>query len=583
VDEEDREGPEEGKAPRLLVIGVDSVTFRLLKPLVGMGKLPTLGRLMEEGTHGVLLSTVPSVTPPGWTTSYTGVNPAKHNVFDFKDHTKYLEGEMKYEMGSVTSQSIKADPFWRILNKAGRTVGMVNAPMAYPAEEMDGYMIAGFPCPTEGEGLYQPPDLEEEIGRVVPDYKFYGTPEDLDQDKPARYIEGINRISTDRAKAAVHLIRTRPTDVAAMIFTEVDRVQHFFWNTWDETHPTHNADKAAFRSAIPDHYQVIDKGISDMMEAMGPGVPVMVYSDHGAASVTRHFYPNTYLIQEGVIVMKGDKGHKGDGGGDDGRRNGRSRKDVKESRFDRRRIEKTMKRMGIEGLIHKIPKSIRRLFPVVNFETVDWSSTKAYFSSASAQAFTINLRGREPEGCVEPGKDYDDAVEEVIGVLERMRDPGTGNSPFASIHRRQDLWEGPYLENGPDIVTVPAEGYVAHKDMKERVFEDVGQGWRDRSADHEREGIVILWGPGIKRGSQMMVHHIEDIAPTLLHMCDVPVPRYMDGQVMEDAFEEDWLAEHPVTLVGEEAFVGKQTDGPSMTVEEEELLKERLRGLGYLG
>jgi predicted AlkP superfamily phosphohydrolase/phosphomutase len=576
VDVDDKEGPENGPRPRLLIIGVDSVTFRLLKPLVELGELPTIGRLMEEGAYGELLSSVPSVTPPGWTTSYTGVNPAKHNVFDFKDHTKYLDGEMKYEMGSTTSQSIKADPFWRILNAAGRTVGMVNAPMAYPAEEIDGYVIAGFPCPTEGEGLFHPPDLEEEIDKVVPDYRFYGTPEDLDQDKPAKYMEGINRISTDRARAAIHLMGSRPTDVVAMIFTEVDRVQHFFWNTWDETHPTHNAEKAAFRNAIPDHYRIVDESIAKMMRVAGPDVPVMIYSDHGAAPVTRHLYPNTYLIQTGVIVMKGGNAGKG-GPGEDGK------KDVKESRFDRRRIEKAMKRMGIEGLIHKIPKSIRRLFPVVNFETVDWGRTKAYFSSASAQSFTINLKGREPEGWIEPGEMYEQAVEEVVSVLEELKDPVTGKSPFASIHRRQDLWEGPYLANGPDIVTVPAEGYVAHKDMKDRVFEDVGQGWRDRSSDHEREGIVILWGQGVKRGVEIDPHHIEDIAPTVLHMCGVGVPRYMDGKVIEDAFSEDWLGRHPIDLVGDGTFVASETEGPSMTTEEEELLKERLRGLGYLG
>jgi len=570
VQEETTEGK---RRPCLLIIGVDSVTFRLLKPMIDNGDLPALGRLMREGAHGVLLSSVPSVTPPGWTSSYTGVNPGKHNVFDFRDHTKYLESEMKYEMGSTTSQSIGADPFWRIMNAQGLTVGMVNAPMVYPVEEMDGYLIAGFPCPTEGEGLFHPPDLEQEVRMAVPEYRFYGNPEYLDKGRPDRYLEGINRVSADRARAALHLIGSRPTDVVAMIFTEVDRVQHFFWNSWDETHPTHGPEKARYSSALPDHYSIIDRGVSDLIEAVGPDVPVLVYSDHGAAPVLRHFYPNTYLIQEGVIVMKGDKGGSR---GPDG-------KEVKESRFDRRRIERTMKRMGIDGLIHKIPKRLRRIFPVVNFETVEWSATKAFYSSASAQAFTINLKGREPEGWIEPGKEYEETVEEVIGVLKKLRDPKTGKSPFAAIHKRGDLYEGPYVDNGPDIITVPAEGYVALKDMRDHVFEDVGNGWRDKSADHEREGIVILHGPGVRKGHEMGAHHIEDIAPTVLHICGVDVPRYMDGKVIEDAFEEPWLAQHPVETVGDGTFVGVEKEGPSMTLEEEELLKERLRGLGYLG
>ena len=96
-------------------------------------------------------------------TSFTGVNPGKHNLFDFKDQTRDLEGEVKYEMGSTTSRSMRAEPFWHILNRAGLSVGLVNVTMAYPIEEMDGHAIAGFSYPTEDEGLFYPPELEEEV------------------------------------------------------------------------------------------------------------------------------------------------------------------------------------------------------------------------------------------------------------------------------------------------------------------------------------------------------------------------------------------------------------------------------------
>ncbi|UCC93243.1 MAG: hypothetical protein JSW25_00770, partial [Thermoplasmata archaeon] len=179
--------------------------------------------------------------------------------------------------------------------------------------------------------------------------------------------------------------------------------------------------------------------------------------------------------------------------------------------------------------------------------------------------------------------EYEEAVDELVAVLERLRDPETGESPFSAIHKRADLYDGPYAENGPDVVTEPASGYLALKDMKDHVFQDVGDGWHDKSADHEREGIVIIHGPGVKGGVEMEEHLIEDIAPTVLHLCGVGVPRYMDGSVMADAMEDDWLSRNPVREVGDGEFVGVESEGPSMTLEEEELLKERLRGLGYLG
>ncbi|MCK5415390.1 MAG: hypothetical protein KAJ35_08410, partial [Thermoplasmata archaeon] len=198
-------------------------------------------------------------------------------------------------------------------------------------------------------------------------------------------------------------------------------------------------------------------------------------------------------------------------------------------------------------------------------------------------AVTINLKGREPQGWVEPGEEYESVVAEVIEVLMALRDPETGRCPFASAHRRTDLWDGPFVDRGPDIVLVPTEGYVAHRHFTDHLFEDVGTGWKERSGDHEREGIIILNGRGIKKGHRLKDRCLEDVAPSVLHLCGTGVPRYMDGSVIEEAFEDEWLRDHPVRPVGDGEFRPIKDERASMSDDEEELLKERLRGLGYLG
>ncbi len=568
------DGPEkERRRPRLLVVGLDSVTFRVLKPLVEAGDLPTFQSIIDEGAHGVLLSTVPSVTPPGWVTSFTGVDPGKHNVFDFKDHMTHLEGETKYELASTTSRSVRAEPFWTILNRAGVTVGMVNLPMTYPLEALDGYAIAGFPCPTEGEGLFYPQDLAEEIRREVPDYNFYGVPDHLEKGRPDLYLKRTNTITRDRAKAFLHLLERRPTDVAMIVFTEVDRVQHYLWNCWDPEHPTHTPEKERYKDAFLEHYQVIDRNLGAMMEMVGPDVPVVIYSDHGANSLSRKVYLNTFLVEKGLIVMKG----KGSGkASTDGRK-------VKAKLMDRRRFQRLFHRLGLDGQVHRIPKRLRTALPVISFETVDWARTKAFFSSEGAQSITVNLKDRQPEGSVGSGREYSAVVEEVIKALRALGDPKTGVSPIAAIHRREDLYEGPFVENAPDLVIVPAEGYMLLKEFGDEIFTDVTGAWNDRSAEHEREGVLLIKGPGVRSGKSLGEHHLRDIAPTLLHLCGHAVPRYMDGYVVEDAFEDGWLADHPVELVGEETFSPTDPSTSKMSPEEEQLLKERLRGLGYLG
>jgi predicted AlkP superfamily phosphohydrolase/phosphomutase len=564
--------PGRERRPRLLVVGIDSSTWRVLRPLIENGDLPTFRALTEGGAWGTLLSTVPSVTPPGWLSSFTGVNPGKHGVFDFQDYTSYLPDDLGMQMASVSAMSSRAPPFWRLLAEEGLTTGTVNLPMTYPLGNVAGYAIAGFPCGEDEGGLYQPPDLVPQIKETVGSFPHYMEQDLMEEDRPAEYMEALNSSTDAQAKMALELMGSRPTDLVVFAFTECDRVQHYFWNCWDEDHPTHDEDRAAFRHAIRDHYRVIDRNLASMMEAMGPDVPIIVYSDHGANGIHRIVFLNTYLVQQGVMVMKGAKGEEVKGG----------EKETRERLLDRRRIERTMKRMGMDGMIQKIPKSIRTIFPTVSIETVDWSRTKAYFSSATAHAVTINLKGREPQGCVEPGEEYDRVVGEVIEVLMALRDPETGRCPFTSAHRRTDLWEGPYVDQGPDIVLVPAEGYVAHRHFKEHVFEEIGTGWKDRSGDHEREGILILHGPGIRKGHRLRDRHLEDIAPTVMHLCGAGVPRYMDGGVIQEAFDDDWSGDHPVRPVGDGEFRPIDDERTSMDADEEALLKERLRGLGYM-
>jgi len=371
----------------------------------------------------------------------------------------------------------------------------------------------------------------------------------------------------------MHLLERRPTDVAMIVFTEVDRVQHYLWNCWDPEHPTHTPDKERYKDAFLEHYQVIDRNLGAMMEMVGPDVPVVIYSDHGASSLSRKVHLNTYLVEKGLIVMKG----KGSG------RSSADGKRVKAKLLDRRRFQRLFHRLGLDGLIHRIPKRLRTALPVVSFETVDWARTKAFFSSEGAQSITVNLEGRQPEGSVGPGAEHTAAVREVIKALQTLVDPRTGFSPIAAIHRREDLYDGPFVENAPDLVIVPAEGYILLKEFGDETFRDVTGAWSDRSAEHEREGVLLIKGPGVRSGESLVEHHLRDIAPTLLHLVGHPIPRYMDGSVVEDAFEDGWLADHPVESVGEETFSPTGPSTSKMSREDEQLLKERLQGLGYMG
>ena len=116
-----------GENNRCIVIGLDGATFELINPLVKAGKLPTIKKMIEEGVHGVLKSTVPPLTGPAWVSFATGKNPGKHGCYDFELPRDSLD---KIEM--ISSEDIKGETFYEVLDKQGKRCILVNLPCSYP-------------------------------------------------------------------------------------------------------------------------------------------------------------------------------------------------------------------------------------------------------------------------------------------------------------------------------------------------------------------------------------------------------------------------------------------------------------------
>lgn len=146
---------------RLLILGLDGATFDLVHPWVREGLLPTFAGLLTEGAWGPLRSVPNMNTAPAWTTFMTGKNPGKHGVFWFAE-----EGERPGEVRFVSAADRQATSLWRLLSDGGRKVAVVNVPLTYPAEPVNGFMVSGFDAPsTASPGFSRPVDLIHELER----------------------------------------------------------------------------------------------------------------------------------------------------------------------------------------------------------------------------------------------------------------------------------------------------------------------------------------------------------------------------------------------------------------------------------
>ena len=148
---------------RVLVIGLDGVTFDLLGPWIEAGELPNLRRLMEQGAWGRLQTTMPPISSSSWSSFLTGVNPGKHGIFDF---ARRVPGTYDQELTNAARRHGRS--LWRILSDAGRRVGVVNVPMTFPPEPVNGFLISGMDAPQISNAYSFPAilanDLRERFG-----------------------------------------------------------------------------------------------------------------------------------------------------------------------------------------------------------------------------------------------------------------------------------------------------------------------------------------------------------------------------------------------------------------------------------
>lgn len=161
-----------------------------------------------------------------------------------------------------------------------------------------------------------------------------------------------------------------------------------------------------------------------------------------------------------------------------------------------------------------------------------------------------------------------------------MRDPADGASVVQQVYKREEIFHGIRTQRLPDLVLhTDRARYVSfgHADFgSNKVIEpSIGQ-----TGHHHMVGIVGLRGPGVRPGLPLAEASILDLAPTILHYLGLPVPSYMDGRVLTEAFTADFLAENEVRTV--EADPGREPDATAYDNDEEDVIMAKLRDMGYV-
>ncbi|RPJ63486.1 MAG: hypothetical protein EHM23_01760 [Acidobacteria bacterium] len=553
---------------RVLIIGLDGATWDVLDPWMRDGTLPHLARLRDKGSWGVLRSTIPPVTAPAWSSFMTGKKPGKHGVFHF---IRLFEEEKAGTASQfVSAETLRSPAIWDVLGHHDRMVGLINIPLTYPPRPVNGFMISGLLTPKHAKIFTYPPELSGCLTDYQIDLdRFAGkTPyqDEFDEGSTTPTLEFLGEFRSmleKRARASLDLIGLRPWDFFMVVFTGPDRLGHYFWNYHAPVNP--ESDNPELTDGVRRYYIRLDEIVGELVERAGRDTNILVMSDHGMGPVPpKQIHIATWLQQQGWLTARA-------------RRAAVPGPDIilARLRIGRDRLGRVMK--WVPGLLKS--RVVRR---TINDRAlaVDEQRSMAYSVPIffNVTGIRLNVKGEAARKA---------AVQNLERNLSRISDPDTGKQVITEVFPGREYYSGVAAERVPDLIAIADPQYCFKHALG--FYSSIVTGRQDvrGPAKHRMEGIFMARGKGIPvRTEPVRSVHLEDIAPTALHLMGLPVPSDMDGRILTEIFSSQYNRSRPVAYEEPRGFwpnpVRPEFSSNAMSAEDEAIIENQLRSLGYL-
>lgn len=477
---------------KLAVIGIDGADPEYIEKGIKQGKLPTLKKLMGNGSYSRLKSTIPPLSLPAWPSIYTGKNPGKTGIYNF---VQVKEGS--YETEIVDWKIPNA--IWQILSEHNKKVAVVNNYFTYPPDKVNGIMISAID--NIDEGCYYPEELEKEIsekfgkldfGLIPPYYAI-----------PKRELTKLTDIMLKSSvKLVKYILKNKEWDFFITTL-DIDRLHHLISDEQE----------------IIEWYSKIDGFVAEIIQEV-KGANVILLSDHGGGKMKKEFYVNEFLKEKGFLKLKQKYKSK-------------TSKFLVKIGFSMENLLKFIQVTKIDRLLLKVlphkmwdiakSKVPRKDVPFQEAE-IDWLNTKAFSPYPSTGGIQINLAGREPYGIVRR-EDYNDVIN---GVISELRDlEYEGKKIKVDAYKKEEIYSGPYANKAPDISLIIDDWqYFPKISFSGQLFK------KPRDPGHHRcYGFFLANGPNFKK-TELKNAEVYDITPTILKLFNIGIPKDIDGKVL---------------------------------------------------
>ena len=511
----DRENPPD---PKVVVIGFDGMTLDRLLPLCEEGLTPNFAELLKSGYSAVLQSVLPPSSPPAWTTAVTGVNPGKHGIYGFLKHRKYADNIFS-PPAFISAADRRAAPIWKILGERNRRVCLINIPITSPPDSVNGIMISGFPHDPAAPLTY-PRSLRDEI----PGYRIdlFGLQPRPGQERT--WLSNLRNLAATRADLSAGFLERDDWDLFWVVFTGIDRIQHFFWKHADPDHPLHTPNGGAdFGEAITEFHIFMDGLLGKLLDLIPEDATLIVMSDHGFGPVYRGINANRLLASPalGGVAAEGQPFYYNDYFG---------------GKFF----------VNLQG---REPGGT--VMPGSEYEKV----------RNDLKSLLLDLKDPWNEKKV---------IEHVYFREEILEGPSLETAPdVIAVPADTYILYGSPLHGRSISPSLPPVATVT---------EDLFSGF------HRREGILIVRGPHSRMGKSSVPGNIVDIAPTIMYFLDLPIPDHFDGRVFTECVDDSYLEGNPVEPfeTGGRFVLNPEERGITSGGGTGREVAEQLRSLGYI-
>ncbi|MFH1240037.1 MAG: alkaline phosphatase family protein [Candidatus Diapherotrites archaeon] len=463
---------------KVFVLGIDGAPFQLIFN-EWLDELPNIKQLMLTGVYAKSNSTIPPSTILAWTAFASGYDPGQMGVYSYT----VRENKLSDETNLVNSTCKKKKMIWDLLSANNKKSIVLNVPLTYPVNEINGTIISGFLTPGLKSKCCYPEEFKEELSELFDDEYMFDVSGFVGYKNlaPKELIKRIYKLTEMNFTLIDYFLKNKEWDFFMSVLIGSDRLQHNLWRFIDEKHIKYEYD-SELKDSIKNYYKYIDKKLGEIISLLPPKTTVIVASDHGFDRMDGRINLNQWLIDNSYLVLKPE-----------------------------------------------IQEKIKKEKLTLKLSYIDWTKTKAYSVGAYQGRIYLNTKKRTPSGIV-ASDEVDLLKNELKQKLIKIK-KDTGEKLNNKVFFPEEIYVPGFTDESPDLI-------VYFDNLKWGVNNDIGHdslySWStivgSDDAGHAPQGLFIMSGNKIAKKGNLGEISILDVTPSILELLNLEIPKDMKGK-----------------------------------------------------